>query len=195
MAEYLKKEFQDNSELQRLRNLISKKYGDRTKIQVGYEKQHVERNEGDVWEENGKEWTIKDGIKISKSRVQSMRDLIKIPIWCPKCGGHIKTVLDKKMYSIYSHCFDCQIKIETKMKLEGTFDKFEEDFIKSNVIQMVKDVEYDMQEYLKSNPELLIVTGEGEREQWDGQISPEEVIREVKEMTEAVKKEFKIEDE
>ena len=58
----LKKEF-NQRDVQRLRNLIQGKTGDKVTIGVGYTKQQEFHNEGDVWEEDGRKWTIKDGIK------------------------------------------------------------------------------------------------------------------------------------
>ena len=54
----LKKEFQQK-DVNRMRNLISGKVTDKTAIQSGYEKHQETHKEGDVWEEDGKKWTIK----------------------------------------------------------------------------------------------------------------------------------------
>ena len=48
------------SKVQRMRNLLTKKHNAKTKIQTGYNKKNVIRKEGDIWEEGGKTWTIKD---------------------------------------------------------------------------------------------------------------------------------------
>ncbi len=58
----LKKEFSER-DLQRIRNLATKKVHDKTVTSVGYSKAEEFHNEGDVWEENGRTWTIKNGIK------------------------------------------------------------------------------------------------------------------------------------
>ena len=189
---HLKKEFTDSSELQRLRNIITKKFGNTTKVQKGYEKQFVERNEGDIWEEGGKNWTVKNGLTISYTPTQNIRDEIKIPLWCPSCGGKIKSNYDKKMFKLYSHCFDCQLKIETKMKLEGTYQKFEDDIIKANIIQIVKDVEDDMKEFMGENSSVEILTSIGENEEWSGEVDKENVIKDIKELTEKFKETFEI---
>ena len=49
----LQKDFKSR-DVQRMRNLITKNYGDKTATQAGYTKQSVEHKEGDIWEENGK---------------------------------------------------------------------------------------------------------------------------------------------
>jgi len=48
----LKKEFSQR-DVKRMRNLITGNFGDRTQVQVGYEKQNQEYQEGDVWEDSG----------------------------------------------------------------------------------------------------------------------------------------------
>ena len=58
----LKKEFKKH-DVERLRNLIKGKSSSRTSQGVGYTKSSSEdHEEGDVWKENGRTWTIKDGI-------------------------------------------------------------------------------------------------------------------------------------
>ena len=51
------------SNVQRMRNLVSGNYSSKTKISSGYTKTTKDYKEGDIWEENGKQWTIKRGIK------------------------------------------------------------------------------------------------------------------------------------
>jgi len=59
----LKKEFQKR-DVERLRNLVKGKHGDKTTAGIGYNgKTKEDYKEGDVWQENGKTWTIKDGIR------------------------------------------------------------------------------------------------------------------------------------
>ena len=58
----LKKEFSEK-DIQRVRNLVKGKDGEKTQTSVGYSKKYIHRNEGEIWEEDGRKWTIKDGIK------------------------------------------------------------------------------------------------------------------------------------
>jgi hypothetical protein len=43
-----------------MRNLIQGKHGDATISSVGYRKKEEVHEEGDVWEEDGRQWTIKE---------------------------------------------------------------------------------------------------------------------------------------
>ena len=58
----LKKEFKQ-SDVQRVRNIVNKDFTASTKQQSGYKKVTQRHKEGDIWEENGKTWTIKNGLK------------------------------------------------------------------------------------------------------------------------------------
>ena len=53
----LKKEF-GQRDVQRMRNIVTGRAGDRTTILTGYEKSRQDYKEGDVWEDSGKMWTI-----------------------------------------------------------------------------------------------------------------------------------------
>ena len=50
----------------------------------------------------------------------------RTPWFCPDCKKVMKKRLDDKMYRLYSHCFDCQLKVENKMRIDGTYDGWEE---------------------------------------------------------------------
>ena len=71
-------------------NKVRKKIGDQMnryadKIIVGQYSGQKEpkREEGEVWHDNeGKKWTLKNGIKQSISPLQDA----KTPWWCPQCG-------------------------------------------------------------------------------------------------------------
>ena len=68
----LKKEFQQK-DVNRIRNIVNKKYGDKTQLSVGYQTKKQDHKEGDIWEENGKQWTIKDGIKQTYTKLDSLK--------------------------------------------------------------------------------------------------------------------------
>jgi hypothetical protein len=51
----------------------------------------------------------------------------------------MKKQVDDKMWNIYGHCFDCQIDIEHKMRVDGTFEKWERQKILKNKRSIIKD--------------------------------------------------------
>ena len=68
----LKKEFK-NKDVSRLRNLITGKTGESSVTQIGYQKSKKTYKEGDIWTENKKKWTIKDGIKQTISKLDAIK--------------------------------------------------------------------------------------------------------------------------
>ena len=65
----LKKEFA-KKDVERIRNLVKGKYGDKTRDSVGYSAPTEFHKEGDIWEsKDGRTWTIKDGIKQNITKV------------------------------------------------------------------------------------------------------------------------------
>ena len=68
----LKKEFK-RKDVERMRNLITGNAGSSSETQIGYKKKRIEYKEGDVWTENKKTWTIKDGIKQTVSKLDKIK--------------------------------------------------------------------------------------------------------------------------
>ena len=57
----LKKDFK-KQDVERIRNLVQGKYGEKTRSSVGFSKKDEFYQEGDIWESDGRTWTIKNGI-------------------------------------------------------------------------------------------------------------------------------------
>ena len=92
----LKKEFKE-SDIQRVRNIVNKDFTKKTKIQSGYQKNKSRYQEGEIWEEGGKTWTIKNGIKQNITKLDKFKKVSRMPLRCPKCNGSMKHHLAKKM--------------------------------------------------------------------------------------------------
>ena len=74
----LKKEFK-KKDVERARNLIMGNSGASSETQIGYKKKRIEYKEGDIWTENKKTWTIKNGIKQTISKLDSIRKEVFMP--------------------------------------------------------------------------------------------------------------------
>ena len=72
----LQREF-NQRDVQRMRNIITKDYTAKTITQVGYSKAQIDYKEGDIWDENGKKWTIKNGIKQTVTRFDKLKESIE----------------------------------------------------------------------------------------------------------------------
>ena len=176
----LTREF-DERDLQRMRNIITGNTADATRIQTGYKKKTVERKEGDVWEENGKKWTIKNGLKQTVTKHDKLRELVKMPLACPECKKAMKAnKLNKKMWNIHKKCFDCVIEYETKLKATGGYEEYAKNIMNANKNTFVDDYEAAVKEYETSQPDTY-VSEAGDIENWVGGKANPEVIKALKE--------------
>ena len=174
----LKKEFSE-SDLTRLRNLVKGRTGDSTTVSSGYIKKDIDRKEGDVWEENGRTWTIKNGVKQNISKLQQARDLGKMPLFCPECKQLMKNRFDADFYKIHKNCFDCQIKFETKLKAQGKWEDYEKSIHNSEIDNMINNYEIWVEDLLnESNDGFISETGEVEN--WS-KVNREKILEQKKE--------------
>lgn len=161
----LKREFKQQ-DIQRARNLITGKYGDSTQTVVGYsQQQNVNRKEGDTWEEAGKLWMIRDGIKVSVSKLSKARQLVKIPLVCPKCGKTLNTRLDKKFYSLYHICYDCVVKFEDDLKRAGKYKQYEQSIMTGNIEGFARDLQERLAHSVDGS-EIKTFSENGDEESW-----------------------------
>jgi hypothetical protein len=182
----LKKEFKTR-DVQRMRNIITKNTGDKTGVQVGYTKAYEDHKEGDVWEERGKKWTIKNGLKQTVTRFDSIKKKIFQPITCPNCNKPMtKGQFDKYMYSIHQKCSDCVIEYETKLKIQGKYQEYERNMIKRGVEYHIKEMEGVLLELLMNNSEQF-VTENGEIEEWKGKGLNNQFIQDIQEYIQKLK--------
>jgi hypothetical protein len=163
----LQKEFRVR-DVQRMRNIITKDYSAKTSTQVGYTKKYTEHKEGDIWEENNKKWTIKNGIKQTVTKLDTVRKKVTIPLTCPKCKQAMNNRLDKVMYPIHSICFDCVIKHETNLKRLGKYEEYQLNINKQGLVYHLKEMENVLLELLMDSNEESFVTEAGDIESWKG---------------------------
>ena len=161
----LKKEFK-KSDVQRVRNLVNKDFNSSTKAQTGYKKSLKRYKEGEVWEEDGKQWTIKNGLRQNITRVDSAKKALRIPLTCPNCGGTMKHWLAKNMYKVHGFCFDpCTLKMEADLRKAGLFKQYEERMMQGNMKAFAKDIEQWAKEMV--NQSTSFITEAGDVEEWN----------------------------
>jgi len=184
----LQKDFKSR-DVQRMRNIITKKYGDKTTTQTGYTKQYIEYKEGDVWVENGKTWTIKNGLKQTITRLDAVKKSILLPLICPNCNKAIKSeTLNKKMWPIHKMCFDCVIKMETKLKQEGKFEEYQRNMVYSGVKTHIKELEDLLLEIMLDTGKETFVTEVGDVEEWRGKnLDTTQIAKDLQEYIQSLK--------
>lgn len=162
----LKKEF-SKKDVQRMRNIITKNTGDRTQILSGWEKRQDDHKEGDVWEEQGRTWTISNGIKQTVTKLDKFKSLIVLPLCCPNCSKPMRADnLNKKMYAIHQKCFDCVIDMEAEIKKQGKWQEYVSQQVNANKDASLDDFEQMVQSWLAQKD--TFITESGEIESWNG---------------------------
>lgn len=182
----LKKEFKQ-SDVQRVRNLVNKDFTAKTSIKSGYKTAYVVRKEGDIWEEDGRKWTVKNGVKQNITKLDAVKDLSRVPLRCPKCGGSMNHWLAKKMYRIHGFCFDpCTVEYEAELRKAGLYEQYEKRMMQGNIKAFAKDIESWLLEFM--NTEETYVTEQGDIEDWknSNKSKKEQISNTLKEFLEVI---------
>jgi transcription elongation factor Elf1 len=184
----LKREFRER-DVQRMRNIITKDYTAKTTTQVGYSKAQIDHKEGDIWEENDKQWTIKNGIKQTVTRLDKLKQTLNLPLTCPKCGKAMKNHnLNKKMWSIHKMCFDCVITIETELKRTGQYEDYARSLTTRGVKAYIKDLEDVVLELALEDTNEGFITEQGDIEKWAGKgLDTKKLTEEIQEYIQKLK--------
>ena len=174
----LKKEFK-RTDVNRLRNLIQGKTGDSTNTQIGYSTKQEDYKEGDVWTEGRKTWTIKNGIKQTVSKLDSIKKEVHMPLCCPECGKVMKKRYDKPNYKIHKKCFDCVVDFEGKLKHKpGRYEKYMKELELKNKLSILDQTESYLLDAVNTSNEGYI-SEHGEIERWVGGIDKEKMTKDV----------------
>lgn len=161
----LKKEFK-SKDVNRARNLVKKDFSAKTIDGVGYQKAYELHEEGDVWEENGRTWTIKSGIRQNITKLDAAKKALQIPLACPKCGGSMKHHLAQKMYKIHGFCFDpCTVEYEATLRKAGLYEQYEKSMMQGGLRAFLRDVEQWAMDQI--NTVDTFVTEQGDIEDWN----------------------------
>jgi hypothetical protein len=162
----MKKGISENK-VKRMRNIVRGNYTDRTRIQSGYTKVSVEYKEGDVWEERGKSWTIKNGIKQNITKLDQARKKIKVPLSCPKCGGEMNHNLSKYYWTKLGMCKNCAVKFHTRLKIDGKWDEYVKRIQDDNFEFYINELKKEYEDWLQS-VDSKYITEAGIVEDWSG---------------------------
>jgi hypothetical protein len=175
----LKKQFKKH-DVERMRNLIKGKHGERTTVGVGYTGEtQPEYKEGDIWEQDGKTWTIKNGIKENITKLDKFKQ-VSVPLFCPNCNQIMDKQLDSHYYKAYGTCLDCRVTFETDLKKKGLWEDYIKDIYN-------KEIENHKQEYLSFMEDALnesnnnYISENGEVQKWVGGIDKKRATESIEE--------------
>jgi hypothetical protein len=184
----LKKDF-NKKDVERLRNLVKGKSSERTTQGIGYTKKEEFHKEGDIWEADGRKWTIKDGIKQNITKLDKFKKAA-VPLFCPSCGNIMNKQLDPHYFKAYGACLDCVKKKETQIKNKGQWDEHKKEVGHQEIDNIIKEYTQFMKSKMEESNDSF-VTEAGEVEKWKGGINKEraeEALREGIEYLKGLKK-------
>ena len=92
----------------------------------------------DPEEKKKREDEIKADRERKNDKMEALKDA-KMPWFCPECDKVMKSRLDDKMYRLHKHCFDCQVKFENNLRIEGKYEEWEEQKVLNNQLSYIKD--------------------------------------------------------
>ena len=167
----LKREFEEK-DVQRLRNLVQGKYGDKSGNSVGYTKKEFDHKEGDVWEEDDRQWTIEDGILQNITKLDEAKKINLMPLFCPSCSRIMNKRFDKDYFKIHAKCYDCVIEFETELRRLGLYEEYENNLHNSEIEGFIDNFKTFMEEHLNSD-EAEFITEVGDLETWAGGVNKE----------------------
>lgn len=133
--------------------------------------------EGEIWiDKEDKKWTMKNGVIVSIPKVKPEGHM---PFSCPVCGESMKiNKWNKACWSRFNKCFDCVMRDETDMKIDGTWKEYEKEVVERNLIAYLKDKRAELVELKNSVKERVqIPDSEGILENWD---VPKETVKTVR---------------
>ena len=178
----LKKEFK-HRDVERLRNLVQGKYGEKTTMGTGYNKAKEFHNEGDVWEEDGRQWTIKNGIKQNITKMDEAKKAHVMPLFCPTCNKLMVTHRDKNYYMIHKKCLNCVIDFEHDLKKQGKWEEYQRNVKNNELDNRIAEFKLWVKEKLEEGNDSF-VSESGEVERWVGKVNKGKVEEHVKDVIE-----------
>jgi len=148
---------------------------------MGYSKENERQNKalGDLIKGKAPEKRVMVGYGSNKEAakhgdiISPLSDVMqeaRMPWFCSSCKKTMNKRLDNKMWLLYNHCFDCQIKFENKLRIEGKFEDWEKNKVNSNQKAYLEDLLESLDEWRDTKIEFQEQVGVGDiemkKEKW-----------------------------
>ena len=182
-----------------VKKLLAGEHDSQQKVQVGYtesnKEDNITRKVGDKWfDADGNEWEQKDGYKLKLGKVwqQELHEYLNTFPNCPKenCTCGIPKKIDEKMRRIHGMCFDCVVKMEHKIRLEGKWDEYEKRKVKENALAWLKEAEKDKNLVAEELSRLEFTNDFGDNEKWKTTLNKEELLEKIEKEFDEFRKNF-----
>jgi len=165
-------------------------------------KANKKREVGDVWIEtlpNGTkiQWEQKDGFRVKKSAnsiIDEVNKIVHMPEKCPNCGQPMYSEeerLNKKFWKTHGTCFDCVIKMETKLRAEGKYEEYarKKMFENAKSFFTTADKEVDIIKDAVKNKLEFVQNAQGDVEEFDQTGAKEKYLKYIDDQYNRFKKE------
>ena len=177
---------------------------------AGYSKEQERQNKvlGDLLSGREPEKRIMVGYEGQKetkgveSDLSKIMQTVRMPLFCPECKKVMKKRLDDKMWRLFGHCFDCQIKIENKLRIEGKYEEWEKNKILENKKAFLHDLKQSIDEFEQTGGKATFFNSVGvrdvelEKENWSmGDEKFNKIITEAREYIQSLEDNIKDEQE
>ncbi len=169
----LKKQFQER-DVQRLRNLVQGKFGEKTRSSVGFSKADEFHDEGDIWESDGRTWTIKKGIKQNITKLDKAKKAHVMPLLCPCCNKIMKNRHDKSFYNVHQKCFNCVIDFEHDLKKQGKWEQYQIDIKNGEIDKQIEEFKIYIEEKINES-NTGFISEDGDIENWIGKLDKSKI--------------------
>ena len=178
MAGYSKERERENKVLA---DLLSGREPEK-RIMVGYEGQKEAKN-------------------IESDLTKIMKD-VRMPMFCPECKKVMKKKLDNKFWRLMGHCFDCQVTIENKLRIEDKYEEWAKRKILENKKSFLNDLKQSIDEFEKTEGKAEFFNSVGvrdvelEKEKWSmGEEKFNKLVTEAREYIQSLEDSIKDEQE
>ena len=179
---------------------------------MGYSKESERQNKvlGDLLAGRDPEKRIMVGYNSGKEpeihgdKIDKLSEVMKearMPWFCPECKKTMKKKLDNKFWRIAGHCFDCLVKMENKLRVEGKWKEYEKSKILENKKAYLKDLKQSIDDFEKTGGKAEFFNEVGidrkgvEKEEWSmGQENFDKLVKEAREHIEKLEMELENED-
>ncbi len=127
----------------------------------------------DLDEKKARQEQVKKDREERNNRSNALKEA-RTPWFCPECKKVMNKKLDDKMYRLYNQCFDCQLKFENKLRIEGKYESWEKQKVLKNRLSWIEEQVQSVEEWRKQSVKPIEVHNsvgvkdiQMEREKWD----------------------------
>ena len=96
----------------------------------------------------------KEEAKKEQQRIDERLEItkeVRVPWFCPECKKVMKRRLDERMWYLYTHCFNCQIEAENKLRISGEYDEWATKKVIANKLSWIKEQKQSIEEFKKQD--------------------------------------------